>query len=245
VRRSAHRGSPIGWRRGGFTDRYPPGAVIDRRGHAIVPVAAPLPWMGLALLAMTLAISLAACGAATPTTAPTNSTPTAAPVSLPPSPAASVAASEPATTEPAPTAAATSVATAPDCAPADIKASHGLVEGAAGSIVTEVVLVSNSACSIDAFPALGLRDANGGALVGGAATGPGRIDLVAGTAYTSQVRLANWCVPDPEFPLALEIIVNGAPVAVTGDSFPEAGGLPPCNGDGTPILEGTAWAPTS
>ena len=131
---------------------------------------------------------------------------------------------------------------APPCAAADLKASHGIVEGAAGSRLTEVVLVSASTCSIDAFPILGLRDADGDALVGGSAAGAGRIDLVAGGSYTSAVRLSNWCLPEPSFPLSLQLRIGADELPVTGGSFPgEEIGLPPCNGDGPPILEGTAW----
>ena len=116
------------------------------------------------------------------------------------------------------------------------------MEGAAGSRIAEVVLVAGVTCSIDAFPTLGLRDANGAALVGGVASGQGRIDLSPDTSYTSNVRLGNWCAPDPAFPLVLEIRLGAEELAVTGSSFPEEGDLPPCNGDGGPILEGTGWA---
>jgi hypothetical protein len=59
-----------------------------------------------------------------------------------------------------PTPAATQAAGAPACTPADLKAEHGLVEGAAGSTLTTVLLTTAIACSIDAFPAMGLRDAS-------------------------------------------------------------------------------------
>jgi hypothetical protein len=130
---------------------------------------------------------------------------------------------------------------APPCDLADLKASHGLVEGAAGSRLTTVVLVSAVACSIDAFPALGLRDAQGTILVGAAAGGSGRIDLVTGNPYETNVRLANWCASEPAFPLALEIVLGREAVPVTGSSFPDDGELPPCNGDGGPILEASQW----
>jgi hypothetical protein len=208
--------------------------VNDRRGHASVPVAAPL----LALVAF--ALGVAACQTTPSTTAtfvPASPTPTAAPtvdVTVAPPTLAPTAAP--------PTTAPSSAAGAPSCSAADLKASHGITDGAAGSLFTEVVLVSNSACSVDAFPALGLRDSAGGALVGGASGGPGRIDLVPGNGYTSNVRLSNWCAPDPSFPLELELIVGGEELAVTGGSFPDDG-LPPCNGEGGPILEGSQWAP--
>ena len=126
---------------------------------------------------------------------------------------------------------------------ADLKASHGRVEGAAGSLMTEAVLVSETTCSVDAFPALGLRDASGAGLIGGTSASPGAIDLVAGVAYTSDVRLANWCAPEPEFPLDLVIVLGTEELSVTGSAFPDEGDLPPCNGEGGPILEATGWEP--
>ncbi len=199
----------------------------DRRGHASVPVAAPL--------ALVLTALLAACGTA-PTVPPTSSTTgpstgpvTAAPTALPP------------TTE-APSAPAPSVTSgAPACSAADLKASHGLVEGAAGSRLTEVVLVAAVTCSIDLFPTLGLRDADGTAVVGGVAGGAGSLDLSPDASYTSNVRVANWCVNEPDFPVSLQIRVGGEELTVTGSSFPEDGDPPPCSGEGPPILEGGPW----
>lgn len=185
--------------------------------------------------ALALAVALAGCGPASspsPTVGVTlgaTAEPTA-PASAPP-----------VTLAPLPTAADTGSAGTPPCSVADLKASHGLVEGAAGSRLTEVVLVSATTCSIDAYPALGLRDAGGTALLSGPSLGPGGIDLVPGVATVSQVRLSNWCAPEPAFPLSLEILVGGAELPVTGGSFPDDGDLPPCNGDGGPILEGSAW----
>lgn len=185
--------------------------------------------------AMALGVALLGCGpapAATPTGAATPSV-TAPPIGPAPTPLETLA--------PLPTAADTGSAGTPPCAVADLKASHGLVEGAAGSRLTEIVLVSAATCSIDAYPALGLRDADGDALLSGPSIGTGGIDLVPGVANVSQVRLANWCAPEPTFPLELVIIVDGAELPVTGGSFPDDGDLPPCNGDGGPILEGSAW----
>ncbi len=188
---------------------------------------------------LALCVAFAACVPATTSPAPTST------------PGTSVAPTA-ATSEPTPTAgpssapgtpAATEASTAPACEPADLKASHGLVEGAAGSRFTTVVLTAAVVCSVDAFPAFGLRDAKGAVLVGAAASGPGRIDVVAGASYESNVRLANWCADDPAFPLSFELIVGGAEVDVTGaSSFPEEGDLPPCNGvtQGR-VLEATAW----
>ena len=68
-----------------------------------------------------------------------------------------------------------------------------------------------------------------------------RIDLDPGVSYSSNVRFANWCKPDPTFPLVLVIRVGGEEVGVTGSSFPEAGDMPPCNGVGGPRLESEPW----
>lgn len=117
------------------------------------------------------------------------------------------------------------------------------MEGAAGSRLTDVVLVTSTACSIEAFPTLGIRDETGAAIVGGTAGGTGRIDLSPEGSYTSEVRVANWCGPEPTFPLTLELRIAGEELAVSGSSFPEEGNLPPCNSGGAPILEGGAWMP--
>jgi len=186
------------------------------------------------ILGVAMAVILVACSpAAVATVAPTPARTAASPPAAYPEPTATPVA--PPTSAPS-TAAGTSA-----CTPADLKASHGLVEGAAGSRLTTVLLTSASACSIDAFPALGLRDSRGAILVGAASSGPGHIDLAAGGVYEANVRLANWCAAQPDFPLALEIVLGADELPVTGGSFPEEGDLPPCNGDGGPILEATGW----
>ncbi len=210
----------------------------DRRGHRSVPVAAPI-----FLLCGLCALLFAACGTTTPSGTPAStSIPTAALVTAAP------VATEPPTTAPtaAPSTEAPSAAAGtPACTAADLKATHGLVEGAAGSRLTEVLLVTAVSCSIDASPTLGLRDASGGAIVGGVATGAGRIDLSPELAYSTNVRFANWCNPEPEFPLELTIRLGGEELPVGGGSFPdEESGMPPCNGESVaPTLEGGAWEP--
>jgi Protein of unknown function (DUF4232) len=203
--------------------------MADRRGTSR-SAAAPL-------VAIALALGLVACTqapAAIPTGAPTvESTP--APTLVP------TASAPPATVRP--TATETEPANVAACTKADLKASHGLVEGAAGSRLTTLVLVAATTCSVDLYPALGLRDANGGELVGSASGGPGRIDLEPNASYQSDVRLANWCGPDPAFPLALELRLGAEEVTVTGSSFPEEGDMPPCNGGAGPVLEAGAWEP--
>lgn len=201
--------------------------MADRRGTSR-SAAAPF-------LAAALVLGLAACSQtpAAPTTAPT-----LAPTAL---------VTPTATTPPAtvlPTAAETGIANAPPCSPSSLKASHDLVEGAAGSRITTVVLVAVLACSVDAYPAMGLRDANGTELVGSAAGGAGRIDLDPDTSYSTAVRFANWCNPDPKFPLSLAIRIGTEELGVSGSSFPDEGEMPPCNGGGGPVLEAGAWEAT-
>lgn len=205
--------------------------MADRWGRTSSRAAAPF----LAMVA-----ALAACGPTpSPSVAPL---PTASPiVTAAPSIPASVAPSSPASS-PSAAPVETAPAGAAQCEPADIKASHGLVEGAAGSSFTTVELVAVGVCSVDLYPAFALIGAHGTVLVGGAAQGSGRIDLVAGESYESNVRLANWCGDDPPFPLNFKLHVGTETEDVTGGSFPEEGDLPPCNGDTQgPILEASAW----
>lgn len=132
----------------------------------------------------------------------------------------------------------------PPCAPADLKASHGLVEDADGPRHTDVVLEAAATCSVDAFPAFSLRDGAGATVVEGASAEPGATDLVGGVAYTSQVGLANWCITDAVFPVSLELFVDGSRLFVSGGSFPTQDDPPACDGDGSPVLDAGAWMPT-
>jgi hypothetical protein len=204
--------------------------MIDSRGRAPMRAAAPLV-LGLVVVA------LAACSAA-PTSAPIVA-PTIAPTST-----ATVIPTEsaaPATDLPTATPTASGAAA---CAATDLKASHGLVEGAAGSRLTTVVLVALHRCTVDLYPVLGLRDAKGASLVGSVAGGSGRIDLNPDASYESQVRFGNWCNPDPAFPLKLVVGIRGEEITVTGSSFPDEGDMPPCSGAGGPVLEAGAWEAT-
>jgi hypothetical protein len=196
----------------------------------------------LLIVVALLAASIVACDSAAPSTAPPSAasapavTASAAPTSVETSPA-----SEPAMTV-GPV--ETGPAGTPPCALSDLKASHGFVDEDADSRLTEVVLVSAETCSVDAFPAVGLRDASGSPLVDSPSSGLGAIDLVPGVAYMSQVRLANWCADEPAFPLALALVMGDEELAVTGGSFPEEGGLPVCGAGADPVLEASAWLPT-
>lgn len=195
------------------------------------------------LAAMLLGLAVLGCGQATPTSAPSGPSATGSP-SL-----ASPAATEPAlSVAPTGTAAASAAATAspgaPPCAVADLKASHGLVEVSGDSRTTEVVLGAAVPCSVDSYPAIRLRDATGAVLVDAPSLGLGTVALVPGVAYSSEVRLANWCAQEPAFPLRLAIVIDGSNLTVTGASFPDDGDLPTCTAHGPTILEATAWNAT-
>ena len=196
------------------------------------------------IVALLLAAALGACAPITPSVTPA----TALPSALPPATAGPTQAVTP--TEPpmtvAPTAAATQTAEAPACEVPDLKASHGLVDGAAGSVFTEVVLEAAVTCSIDAVPGLRLRDASGAVIATEPASVlPGRVDLVGGVAYTGSVKLDNWCAPEPNFPVRLLILIDGSELFVTGSSFPDEGDVPECLADRGISLEGTAWMPST
>src|SRR5213592_586830 len=160
--------------------RYARPRMADRRGNARKRVAAPL-------LAGLLTLGVVACSA-TPTVSPTAAA-TVAPTPTPSVAPTGTAAPATAALTPAPS----GISAAPACTAADLKASHDLVEGAAGSRLTTVVLVAASKCSVDLHPAMGIRDTNGRELVGSTAGGAGRIDVDPNASYTSGVRFANWC----------------------------------------------------
>ena len=190
----------------------------------------------LALACSLVAVLAAGCGPSTSTVAPATSTPVVPPTE---GPTLTPATPPPATT--APTTAATLAGAV--CGPSDLKASHGLVDGAAGSVFTQVVLEANSSCTVDATPSVGLQDKNGTAVVPDTAASGGPFQLEAGKAYTSTVRFANWCGSNPAFPVSLIIWIDGDKLVVTGGSFP-SDGMPGCLGapGSAATLDATPWA---
>jgi len=203
--------------------------MADRGERTRTRAAAPF-------LAGLLALGLVACSAA-PSTAPP-AEPSVAPLTQAPTTVPTESAVPPTQV---PTTAPASISAAPACQAADLKASHDLVEGAAGSRLTTVVLVAASSCSVDLFPAMGIRDGGGTELVASTSAGPGRVDLDPDVSYSSEIRFANWCNPEPKYPLSLVVRVGAEQVEITGASFPEAGDMPPCNGGGGPVLEAGQW----
>jgi hypothetical protein len=206
-----------------------PDRMADRRALSRMRVAASFPVLCLALAAAACSPAASPATSAVPTEAATPGvtavpTQTSAPSSV------------------APTAPEATSGTAA-CTARDLKASHGIVEGAAGSRLTTVVLTDSVECAIDAFPAFGIRDTHGAELVGSVAGGTGRIELNPDVSYQVDVRFANWCGGDPAFPLKLELRIGAEEVEVTGPSFPEQGDMPPCNGSNGPELESGAWEP--
>ena len=152
---------------------------------------------------------------------------------------------EPALTfEPEPSDTDTGAPGTPPCDISALKASRGITEVDADDRTTEVVLVAADTCSVDADPTLLLQDGDGNVLVAASPGGPGGIDLVGGVAYTTLLRLSNWCLGEPAYPVRIGITHAARTLLVTGDSFPDDGDLPPCvHEDADPVLTGTAWAP--
>ena len=194
-------------------------------------------------VAISAALVLAACGTAVPTASPLPAIPTAAP---PTAEEATISPTMVPVESEAPEATDTDTGSpgTPPCEISDLKASRGITEVNADERVTEVVLVSAGTCSVDAYPTLLLEDAKDRILVAANPAGPGGIDLVPGVAYTTDVRLSNWCLGDPDYPVSIGIVHGIETLLVTGDSFPDEGDLPACvHEDADPALSGTAWAP--
>ena len=198
----------------------------------------------LLAVAFSLALVMAGCGTVTPTSSPlpvlpTAGTPTVGEVPTAP-PTMVVEESE----APEPSDTDTGSPGTPPCQIDELKASRGLIEVMGEERTTEVILVSAGTCSVDAFPTLLMEDGSDRILVAAKAGGPGGIDLVPGVAYASEVRLSNWCLGEPEFPVRIGILHGIETLLVTGDSFPSEGDLPACvHEDADPSLSGTAWQP--
>jgi len=192
------------------------------------------------------AIGVAACSSPLPTPSPLPSLPSAPPASPTEVPDTfDIPSFAPETDPPEPTDLDTGSPGTPPCAIEDLKASRGITEVDSDDRTTEVVLVAAGTCSVDAFPTLLLEDADSNIIVAANAGGPGGIDLVGGVAYSSEVRLGNWCLGDPSYPVSIGILQGIGTLIVTGDSFPDEGDLPPClHEDADPVLSGTAWQPS-
>lgn len=192
-----------------------------------------------AVASLLAGVLVAACGPgptlAPPSEPPPSLVPTASPTPTPEATATDAPTASPADTGPGVAA----------CAAIDLKASHGIVEGTAGSRETEVVLVAAVRCALPAWPTVQLRDGLGAALVAGSPGGSGETVVQPGGSYVSAVQLSNWCGDEPAYPLTLDLLVGGETVAVSGGPFPEEGDMPPCAGGDPPILSATAWTPSS
>lgn len=194
---------------------------------------------------MCLAMLLSACGTPVPTPSPLPSiapAPSPLPTEVPDT--FDIPSFTPETDPPEPSDTDTGSPGTPACAVDALKASRGITEVDGDDRTTEVVLVAADTCSIDAYPTLLLQDADSNIVVAANPAGPGGIDLVGGVAYSSEVRLGNWCLDEPSYPVSIGILQGIQTLLVTGDSFPEEGDLPAClHEDADPVLSGTAWSP--
>jgi hypothetical protein len=194
-------------------------------------------------IAIAVAVLLAGCSDSVPTAT------FGGPPTLTGAPAAQATAAAPTdpplTAEPLPTG-SPNIPGTPACPIDELKASRGITRIDGDERVTEVILVAAGTCSIDAFPALLLQDADSNVVVAAGPAGQGGIDLVGGVAYSSEVRISNWCAEEPAYPVSIGISHGLGTLLVTGDSFPDEGDLPPCaNDDADPVLSATAWQPAS
>lgn len=198
------------------------------------------PRSAILLGAAVLGLLLGAC-AASPTSSPVDGSPAPGPTGAPSASATAgptdVASVEPSSEASGPTGAA--------CTALDLKVSHGLVEGTAGSRDTEVVLVTAVRCAVPASPAFAIRDAAGATVALSTPAGQDVLVVRPGGRYASDVQFANWCGDDPDYPLTLELRLDGESIAVTDGPFPESGDVPPCTAGDAPTLSASAWAPSS
>jgi hypothetical protein len=192
---------------------------------------------------MCAAMLLSACGTTVSTPSPLPSiAPSTMPTAVPDT--FDIPSAGPATASPEPSDTETGNAGTPACPVDELKASRGITEVDGDDRTTEVVLVAADTCSIDAYPTLLLEDADSNIIVAVNAAGTGGIDLVGGVAYSSEVRLGNWCLDEPSYPVSIGILQGIQTLLVTGDSFPDEDDLPAClHDDADPVLSGTAWSP--
>jgi hypothetical protein len=180
--------------------------------------------------------SLAAVASDSPASTPPSATPSQGPK---PSPSAS--------THPAASAAPT-LALAP-CNAADLVAGIVGWEGAAGSRIAEVELENTAAtCLVPDAPGLRLIDGRGTILIDSAtlpssspapSAGWSKLSLIANT----QVRVANYCGPQPADPIEIDFVLPGGGTLVAKPIHPasSANAIPPCNGPNGPEIDMNGW----
>jgi hypothetical protein len=191
---------------------------------------------------------VAATPASTPAQAATTPEPTASP-STTPKPKAS--ARPTATAQPM---ASAGTATTPGCRPGDLSARITAWDGAAGSRIAEIELRNDAtiACTVGEPTALRLVAADGTVLIDSAKTGGtpspspdgAAVTIAAGAAVRTDVRVANYCGPEPKAPIGVSLTLpqpSGTILARPASGVSSAEAVPPCNGPIGADIEMNGW----
>lgn len=194
----------------------------------------------LAVAAVLLATVAVGCVAPAPTSAPKASlvaaTASPAPPSLPPT-------APPVSPTPTP------IPGTAACNPAQLVAKVVSWEGAAGSRIGDVELLSQAtvACTIPTVATPNLVDGSGAILIAGPPpTGGGLAVLAPNAVFRTEVKTSNYCGAAPTAPVTVSFVFpsGGGTIAATPVSPTDAGGIPPCNGPGSPAtIEMQPFAP--
>lgn len=120
------------------------------------------------------------------------------------------------------------------CAAEDLVAFLGGWGAAAGTSYASIVVfnMAGVGCILDGSPPLELRNGNGALLARGAPWSEKEsVDLAAGWAARTEVGFADWCAPPPRLPLAFNLRIGGARLAVAPTSRHAVIDTPACQSD--------------
>jgi hypothetical protein len=134
------------------------------------------------------------------------------------------------------------------CAGADITATGGPWEGAAGSRGSSIVVTNagSVACALPADPTVAMLDQAGTVVLANtppqSGAGP---TLVSGSSVGFSLVIGNWCDQQVTFPLHFSLALAADAVEVDGLFATTLDDLPPCNGPGQPpSISTSGWQPS-
>jgi hypothetical protein len=131
---------------------------------------------------------------------------------------------------------------------ANLAAKITVWDSAAGSRIAHVEMTNSgsSACSVPGLLRADLVDGGKDVLIHGAPVAASVPVVVgAGATVSTDVRVANYCGPDPVPPVTVsfELPASGGSVVATPVSPVDRTGVPPCNGSTVPgTVEMQPWA---
>ena len=145
-------------------------------------------------------------------------------------------------------------ATTPTCGAVELSARITAWDGAAGSRIAEVELRNDAtaACIVAEPSALRLIASDGTVLIDSAKTGgmpsasPGEpaLKVAAGASVRTDVRVANYCGPEPKGSIGVSFNLpgsGGTVVAIPAAGVSSADAIPPCNGPIGADIEMNGW----